>query len=135
MITRLPEWRSALVAEVDAYRRRPFLWGSSDCALFAADCVRAMTGTDLAASYRGRYGSRAEADALIAASGLNDLAGIIATMLPEIEPHRARIGDVACIATDAGIAVGIFNGGTIVVMRPDGAGTLPFRSAARAFRV
>jgi hypothetical protein len=31
----------------------PFSWGVNDCALFVADAIAAMTGTDIAADFRG----------------------------------------------------------------------------------
>jgi hypothetical protein len=31
----------------------PFSWGVNDCALFVADAIEAMTGTDIAADFRG----------------------------------------------------------------------------------
>lgn len=33
----------------------PFEWGTQDCCLFAASAVEAMTGTDIAAEFRGKY--------------------------------------------------------------------------------
>lgn len=132
---RLPNWRSAFAAEAETYRRQPFEWGTRDCALFAADCIRAMTGEDLAASFRGRYATQGEAERLVFETGYWDLGGLAASLLPEIAPRFARMGDLAALTTDMGVSLGMFNGGTILVLRPDGLGTLPFRAASRAFRV
>lgn len=135
-LKRRPNWRSALVAEIEAHRREPFAWGTRDCALFAADCVRAMVGIDLAAGFRGRYTSERSALEVIAEVGADDLPGLAASLLPEIEPRHARLGDIAAMrASDGRWSLGIVNGAVIMVLRPDGVGTVPFGAAVRAFRV
>ncbi|HEY1844473.1 MAG TPA: hypothetical protein VGH05_06385, partial [Buttiauxella sp.] len=52
---RYPDWQRQLVNTLQAAKQRPFLWGEHDCALFAADCVKAMCGEDFASAYRGTY--------------------------------------------------------------------------------
>ena len=52
---RRPDWRDRLVSYLHSARQRPFEFGQHDCSLFAADCVAAMTGNDMAADWRGRY--------------------------------------------------------------------------------
>ncbi len=48
-----------------ARARAAFVWGKSDCALFAADGILAVTGVDIADDFRGKYATEAEAMALI----------------------------------------------------------------------
>jgi hypothetical protein len=43
----------------------PFAWGTNDCALFAADGVKATTGIDIADDFRGKYTDEESAFALI----------------------------------------------------------------------
>jgi hypothetical protein len=43
----------------------PFEWGENDCALFAADGIKAMTGVDIAEEFRGKYADKAGAMDLI----------------------------------------------------------------------
>jgi hypothetical protein len=45
--------------------RIPFAWGKHDCALFAADGIRTITGVDIAANFRGKYSDEAGAMAAI----------------------------------------------------------------------
>lgn len=45
-------------------------WGSDDCVLWVADILRAATGRDPAADFRGRYSSKEEAYGLIGPRGL-----------------------------------------------------------------
>ncbi len=42
-----------------------FQWGVLDCSLFAADAIQAITGTDIADDFRGKYTDEASAFALI----------------------------------------------------------------------
>src|SRR4051812_23750010 len=53
----LPDWRTRLSQHIEAERLRPFSWGEHDCCLWVGDCIRAMTGEDPAAEYRGTYDS------------------------------------------------------------------------------
>lgn len=48
---------------------QPWRWGVQDCTLWAADWCVARWGIDPARSFRDRYATEAEADALIAEAG------------------------------------------------------------------
>ena len=39
----------------------PLVWGVSDCCLFVADALHAMTGKDIASWFRGEYSTRGKA--------------------------------------------------------------------------
>jgi len=54
---------------LDAAMARPWAWGSMDCCHFAGDWIRAATGRDPLAPYRGRYDSAAGAARLVARRG------------------------------------------------------------------
>lgn len=69
MIARLPDWEQRLAAEIDAARNRAFQWGEHDCCMWVANVVLAMTGTDLALKWRGRYSDEAGAMAFAAEFG------------------------------------------------------------------
>jgi hypothetical protein len=43
----------------------PFAWGVNDCATFAADGIKAITGIDIAEDFRGKYEDEASAMAAI----------------------------------------------------------------------
>lgn len=134
-LARLPGWRAALAVEVEVHRRRPFAWGSEDCALFAADCVRAMTGVDLAEALRGRYRSQKGAGRVLAAAGFGNVAELLAASLNEIPPAFAGVGDLAVIAGPAGPSVGIVIGGLIAARAADGIASVPLARASQAFRI
>jgi hypothetical protein len=63
---RVRHWATrALDAFLTSRAKTPFAWGAHDCALFAADGIEAMTGTDIAADFRGEYSDEAGALAAI----------------------------------------------------------------------
>jgi hypothetical protein len=140
---RVRNWRPLLFAALDAHRGKAFAWGAHDCALLAADAVAAMTGEDLAADYRGKYASREEAMALLAAHGFADQVALAAAHFEEIAPVRAGVGDLAAVPSQeigapAGeLALGVVTGPVIAVMPLRGLGlaSVPLARAARAFRV
>jgi hypothetical protein len=105
---RYPDWPQRLDATLAAARTRSFDFGKFDCALFAADCVLAMTGIDHAEKFRG-YDSQTAAYRIIAEHG--SLAGLLTSLLGEpIEPAMAGRGDVVLAqipAEDEGLTVGI----------------------------
>ncbi len=51
----IENWPEILNQCIDDARRREFTWGRFDCCMWAADTVEAMTGTDYAAEFRGKY--------------------------------------------------------------------------------
>lgn len=105
-LQRVAGWPEALAAQVDAARRRPFAWGTHDCALWAADVVWAMTGRDLAGDWRGTYSTRRSAYARLAKmGGLEAVAD--AALGPSFVPVWAQRGDVVSVATPRGIALGV----------------------------
>lgn len=133
-MTRLEDWPSRLTAAVDAARGKPFSWGSHDCILFAADCVAAMTGTDLAAAFRARYATRDEAYAVLAELG-GGVENAITQALgrsPANNWRMAQRGDVVVVDAPTGTAAGIVVGNRIAVPEPRGLAFLPL-SAARCY--
>lgn len=116
MLTRFPNWPERLDA-VLRDNNRPFQWGVNDCALRACDVVLAITGTDVAAEFRGRYTTRVGATRVMRrlyGGNLERVAEKIAAAhgMPEIPPALARRGDVVLVDTDHGPSLG--------VMRHDG---------------
>lgn len=55
MSERLPDWEQRLADYIAGLEGQPFAWGKLDCALFFAGAVKAMTGVDPAAEFRGKY--------------------------------------------------------------------------------
>ena len=135
MIHRLPDWRPRLIAYLHEVAHKPFVEGQHDCALFAAGAVQAMTGTDLAAEWRGYSSTREGIKALIS-SGYKSHVDIVASMFDEVAPALAQPGDIAAVQLDDDIpALGVVQGERIYVVGPDRLLSIPRRSAIRAFEV
>lgn len=135
---RLPGWRARFEAVIDEIKARPFAWRDHDCGpAFTGRLVEAVTGADLAAPYRGRYSTERGALLLMRREGFDTLADFAASLLPEIHPSRATIADLAAVPEDTpfGFSLGAVNGERILVLRPDGLGTVDLLAAKRAFKV
>lgn len=144
MMQRAHDWPTRLLNHVEQARRTPFAWGASDCCLFACDCVRAMTGVDPAAWFRGRYKTRGGAMRALKAyggGGLEAAARRIAIELgaPQLPPSLAQRGDVVLLSVPdcppENLALGVCLGGHHVAQGPGGIAVVPLAYALRAWRV
>ncbi len=133
-MNRLPDWRRRLELYLRDASTRPFRPGRHDCALFAAGAVKAMTGTDLAKGWRG-YSSLKAGQTKLSKEGFDDHIALAASILPEVEPIFAQVGDIAVVDGDTENAFGVVQGANIFVLRRTGLGTVPLTAAKRAFRV
>jgi hypothetical protein len=80
--------------------QQPFQWGVSDCAMWAFDCVRDMTGCDPAADLRGNYSNAREAMRLLRAEG--GWASVCAARIGLAVPlPDVRDGDVVLLDSSA----------------------------------
>ena len=104
---RLANSYTLLARYIHANRNTPFAWGTHDCALFTANCVQTMTGTDMATEFRGKYSDAASAATIIkayAGGGLAELMAKKATEfgLKEIPIPFASRGDLVLLLQAAG---------------------------------
>lgn len=67
-LQRVPDWRLRLGQIIESATQLKFEWGVFDCALHVCNCIRATTGVDPAANYRGKYNDEAGAAAIYGAS-------------------------------------------------------------------
>lgn len=132
---RLHDWQERLAALVSERMHTPFSWGTHDCALFAADGVRAVTGTDPAAGLRGTYDTAAAAARVVQLHA--GLAGLAAAALgEEVSPQQARAGDVGLVLQAGGReCLAIWTGMAWHVPGEAGLAALPQEAAVRAWRV
>jgi hypothetical protein len=124
--------------------RVPFVWGSTDCALFAADGILAQTGIDIAAEFRGRYHDQSGAFAAIkeitGGTTVADAAAWCAAKFGMEEwtyPLMARRGDLVTLDDGGNEVAGLvhLNGRDIAVVGDKGLHRLPIASVKRAWRV
>ena len=111
----------------------PFQWGVHDCCLWAADCVLALTGRDLATGLRRTY-----ADALGAGRLVQQLGGmqaIGARAGPEIPPMAAAVGDVGLVVLDDRQLLTVCLGAQWLAPAAHGLAARPLPDAVHAWRV
>lgn len=130
-------WRTALAEYIRQVSRKPFAWGSHDCALFAAGAVAAMTGEDFGSPYRGKYKTLRGGLGMLRRKGFKDHSELAASLFEEIPAAQANVGDVAAVEENGHVALGIVQGERIYVLRPEasGIGTVGLLEANRVFRV
>jgi len=137
---RLRNWDSLLDREIEDARSRPFAWGTHDCALWAANAVREITGEDIAAPYRGRYSTAAGATRALKRYGGGDLVTAATQALGNPVPvARAKRGDMVLVPEGPieAAALGIIGlSGTVIHLAShDGLLDLPRRVAGLAWGV
>ena len=132
---RFPDWRSRLTAHLTETAAQGFHYGSNDCALFAAGAVRAMTGHDPAAAWRGTYTTLEGGLKRLMKAGFDDHVALVGNLLPDVALAFAQVGDIALVAAPDGPALGIIVGETIACLTPRGLGHLPREAALRAWTV
>lgn len=132
---RRDNWWSLAIEAADRHRV-PFRWGESDCVIFTADVVEAMTGHDPASAVRGKYRSARGAAKMMKKHGYEDIQAVMERHFSEIAPSLAGRGSVAIIMTDLGdFASAICAGEVILAKSPDGVEALPRTRMIRAFDV
>jgi hypothetical protein len=126
------DWDRRLDAHLKAALGRPFSWGEHDCALFAANAVRDMTGIDGAAPFRGRYRTARGATLALrrfAGGGLAEAAAAICAThgWPAVPVTLAQRGDLVLLDTAEGPALGLVDltGRQAVKAGQDGLQALP----------
>lgn len=137
-LVRLHDWRARFEATIDEIKSRPFEWYSHDCGpSLAGRLVEALTGVDLASTYIKPYHDDESAAAVIREAGFDTLGDLVGSLLPQIHPSQAQIGDIAAIphSGPTGHALGVVNGERVFVLRPQGLGTVSLLQSTMAFKV
>jgi hypothetical protein len=134
---RKPGWNGRLVAAINAFRRQPFQYGSMDCFRLVTASYEAITGEKFGKLEWHAYTDEASGLAALKAEGFADLAAVVASVLPEIHPSQAALGDIAAIPSETafGYALGVVSGARIFVFSEAGLSTVDLLTAKRAFRV
>lgn len=132
---RIRGWEQALAAFTRAHMRTTYAWGRHDCALFAAGAVEAMTGTDFAAEFRGKYEDEGGARRVLTSLGCENVGDLASRYLPEIVPAQARRGDVVMIEGQLGPFLAVVDGRTAVGPSARGLTHTPVEMASRAWGV
>lgn len=99
---RLQGWELALSAAVAEAEARPFVWGVHDCATWAFDVRRALTGLDAAAAWRGRYSTAAGSLRVIRRMGCADMGAAVTLIMgaPLADVRQAQRGDLLLLVDE-----------------------------------
>lgn len=112
----------------------PFEWGKNDCALFAADAIQAVSGTDIADDFRGKYttqlGSLRTIKAVTGGSSVADAAAYCANkhgLTEHTHLLMAQRGDLVVIENAGTLIAGVvhLNGRDVVSVSESGLVRLP----------
>lgn len=137
-LTRLDDWRFRYDAAIDEIKARPFDWKAHECVTgLAGRIVLEITGVDLISEHAGRYDDAASAVRFMRGLGFDNLGDLVGSILPEIHPSKAGIGDIAAIEMDGpfGYALGVVNGERVYFLAEHGFGTVDLLDIQRAFKV
>jgi hypothetical protein len=136
MTTRRPGWELRLAEAIEAARCLPFSWGRHDCATFAFDLRRDLTGSyDVAALWRGRYTTARGAVRVMRRLGWQSLEAAGRDLLGEPLPSvpLAQRGDLVLAGT--GLGFGVCLGARAAGIAPEGLVLVPLSSCAFAWRI
>ena len=132
---RLEHWPQALSHMSLEARHTPHEWGTHDCALFAANCVEAITGDDLMHDIRGRYSSPVGAARVIKNEGFDSLEEMVASRTEPCAVNECRRGDVVICDGENGDFLAVVMGHYAVAPAPEGLVQVSLMHARRGFRV
>lgn len=127
---RREDWPERLSAYIASVMWRPFVWGSHDCATFAAGAVQAVTGESVEIP---KYGTAIEAARLTDEFNLGER---MTRLLGEpIAPAMAQRGDVLLFKLESGLTCGVMTDVGIVAPGADHLLTVPLTAAIAAWKV
>ena len=134
---RFSDWPDRLAAFLQSRLAQPFELGGQDCCMFAMDAVRAQTGFDAGARWRGRYEDEASAEALIGPGGLELAALAFAAEcgLPEMPWQFAQRGDLVLVRWGNELLMAVVVGDRALGPGAEQLRSVPIGAAIRAWAV
>ncbi len=118
-MNKLQDWQIRFEGFIAQRSAKPFTWGTNDCAVFAADCVQALTGVDVAQPSLRKHKTELQAARLLKRHG--GVVGIATAALGQPVPAmQAQVGDVVLAKSNGRDMLAICNGATC--MAPSGTG-------------
>ena len=133
--TRVPHWEQVLAKALSQARARPFIWGQHDCATWAFDLHRDLTGgADHAALWRGRYSTPIGCGRVLRKLGWKTLeeGGRALLGAPLADPRLAQRGDLVLGGDPE--AFGVVTGGKAAFVAPEGLVRVPLATCRLAWR-
>lgn len=120
-------WMTRLLNTIEGLQDVPFVWGENDCCIFAAKCIDAQYGTNIASQVIGKYNSELSCKRfMIKRAKTTALANVLDTFLPvRIGVKYAQRGDVVIFEGELGLTAGVLWTDHIWAMGLDGVKTIP----------
>lgn len=121
---RVTDWETKLANYIESVKAKPLRYGTFDCAIFAAKCIEAITGTNPISDLLGKYKSKKESLALIKSlcpSGeYSELIKIRCanSKYKEVTRAYAAHGDLVEYMTPEGVGLGICLGSDFIAVGP-----------------
>ncbi|MBB5715841.1 DUF6950 family protein [Sphingomonas aerophila] len=136
-IVRAPDWEERLALYLDRVAEERFEWGVHDCALHAAAAVKAQTGVDPAAAFRGTYDTRTGSAEALRKHGAGTLLRTVTAWLGEPKHvSQAKRGDIVMKdRTTLGVCVGLYSYFVGEEHGQEGLVHVPTADCSRAFTV
>ncbi len=134
---RVPGWDRALEDLATAHVSIAPEWGVSDCLMTAADAIKAVTGEDPLAEFRGKYKTEAGAARKMRANGCENVRDVFETYL-QLEPVNrlsARRGDLGVIRINGEYVAGFICGSGFAAKQPHGLAFFPVTDIEQAYKV
>ena len=115
-------WPEMLHEVIAKAKRKTFVWGTHDCALFVCDCIQAMTGIDYAKKFRGKYRSeKGSWKALKKIESVESLSELADKFLGDrIKLSNAGRGDIVILIEENREVLGVVTGTHAAFLSPDG---------------
>lgn len=124
-LVRKENWGSLLVVEIERHSKLNFQWGVHDCCFSVCDCVRVMTGMDMARSFRWCFNLKDAFWILKEHGGVLGVAEYMAKALgiESIPVKYASTGDVMVVEHGKfELSLGIIVSGGLLYCVSDGQG-------------
>jgi CTP:molybdopterin cytidylyltransferase MocA len=134
------DWKTKLAQFIEERQGDTFIWGKSDCCLFAADAWIVICGTDIAHWFRDRYTTKIGAYRLLNQHSHGGVSKTLTKLAREFKMEKIKKsfiqnGDMCLVKTDLGDAMGIAWNGKVVTQGPKNLVMLPKNLVLRAWRL
>jgi hypothetical protein len=103
-------WEEYLALYLEKMSEKIFVWGESDCVLFAAGALDACTGSNYYETHKGKYSDTISAAQYLRDAGFATVRGTAISVLGDsIPPTMAQRGDIVSMQNRLGVCVGEYS--------------------------